>query len=203
MAASRSINAVTPDCWAASVSLRLATRSNARVSPQISVITPPSALHASPSAATRNALSAFAARTTTMRRGSSPNSAKPGIDSSPFSRAEKSCRTHSRNFVCVRRCARPATNPVADALWWLPANTSCSAPSISPPPSAASASACPSGTWRVSEARPLSRRSIAPCRRASVLMRAPIMRAAPSEMLADDGPYRTNDWLNCSWYVLI
>ena len=58
-------SAVTPLSPAASVSLRLATRSNARVSPQISATTAPSALQARPSAAVRNTMSAVGARTTT------------------------------------------------------------------------------------------------------------------------------------------
>ena len=76
-AAIRSNSAVTPEACAASVSLRLATRSSWRVSPKTSSTTAPSASQASASAVVRNAHSTSAARTVTSRRGSRPSSASP------------------------------------------------------------------------------------------------------------------------------
>jgi hypothetical protein len=114
-AAIRSSKPVTPEDCAASVSLRLATRSNCLVSPHSSSTTAPSASQASASADVRSALSTSAARTITMRRGSRPISASPLIDSAPVSMSEKSCRTHSSGLRAVTRPASPVTKPVAAA----------------------------------------------------------------------------------------
>jgi len=139
-AASRSSRPVTPDIRAANVSLRLATRSNCRVSPQISITTAPSASQANASAEVRSAVSTSGARTVTSRRGSSPSSLHPLSDSTPDSISVKSCLTHSSGRRTLTRRASPAMNPVATAL--CPSeNTSCTAPSARPPPNAASAPA--------------------------------------------------------------
>ena len=183
-APTRSSNAVTPDACAASVSLRLATRSSCRASPQTSSTTTPSASQPNASAAVRSAVSTSAARTVTKRRGSSPSSANPLIDSAPNSISVKSCRTHTSGRRAVarparpKRPARPMTNPVAAALCRPSANTSCTVPSARPPCSTASASAWPSATrpdTAVASAW-LSIRSMLPRKLASVLVRAPVMR---------------------------
>jgi hypothetical protein len=177
-AAIRSTRPVTPEACAASVSLRLATRSSCRASPQTSSTTTPTASQASASAAVRNALSTSAARTVTSRRGSRPSSLNPLIDTAPDSISVKSCRIHTSgrcgSFVAATRPASPATNPVAAALCRpLSANTSCIAPRARPPRSVASASACPSTTLRGEYASPCaSMRSILPRKLASVLARA-------------------------------
>jgi hypothetical protein len=182
-AATRSNKPVTPDACAASVSLRLATRSSGRASPQTSSTTTPTASQASASAAVRNAVSTSAARTVTRKRGSRPSSASPLIDSAPDSISVKSCRTHSRGFRAAARPASPAMNPVAAALCRPSANTSCTAPMARPPCSAASASACPSALLLGVQA-PLcdSMRSMLPRKLASVLVHALVMRRS-SEVL--------------------
>ena len=148
-AAIRSTKAVTPEVCAASVSLRLATRSNWRASPQTSSTTTPTASQASASAAVRNTLSTSGARTLTTTRGSKPSSANPLIDSAPDSISVKSCRTHTSGRRAAARPASPATNPVAAALCRpRSANTSCIAPKVRPPCSAESTSACPSAALR-------------------------------------------------------
>jgi len=130
----RKMNPVTPDMRAASESLRLATRSSWRVSPQISSMTAPSASQASASAVTRNALSTVAVRTSTTLRGSSPNSTRPLTDGAPASRAPKSCRTHSSGRRGDTRRARPTAKPVAAAPCRVSgANTSWRTPQASPP----------------------------------------------------------------------
>ena len=138
-AAIRSNSPVTPDVCAASVSLRLATRSNCLISPQSSSTTAPSASQASASAEVRRAASTSAARTITTRPGSRPSSASPLIDSAPASISEKSCRTHNKGRRADTRPASPATNPVAAALWRPSQNTSWIAARASPPCSAQSA----------------------------------------------------------------
>jgi hypothetical protein len=172
-AATRSTRPVTPDICAASVSLRLATRSSCRASPQTSSTTTPSASQASASAAVFNAVSTSAARTVTSRRGSSPSSASPLIDSAPDSISAKSCRIHTSGRRAAARPIRPVTKPVAAALCRPAANTSCIAPSARPPCSVASASAWPSATLSdlyVSLCN--SMRSMLPRKVASVFVRA-------------------------------
>jgi len=115
-AAIRSNKPVTPEACAAKVSLRLATRSSCRGSPQTSSTTAPSASQTSASAAVRNALSLSAARTVTRQRGSRPSSESPLIDSAPDSISEKSCLTQTSGRRGATRPARPAMNPVAAAL---------------------------------------------------------------------------------------
>ena len=115
-AAIRSNRAVTPEAWAARVSLRLATRSNCRASPHTSSTTAPTASQASASAAVRSALSTSDARTLTKKRGSRPSSASPLIDSAPDSISVKSCRTHTSGRRATARAASPAIKPVAAAL---------------------------------------------------------------------------------------
>ena len=178
VAASRNKSAVTPEAWAASVSLRLATRSSCRAPPQTSSTTAPSASQASASAVVRSALSVSGARTVTRQRGSKPSSQRPLTDSAPASISLKSCRTHTSGRRTETRADRPVTNPVAAALCRpASANTSCIAPTASPPSSAASASAWPSAALRGTEAPPwASMRSIRPRKVASVLMRALVMR---------------------------
>jgi hypothetical protein len=173
-AAIRSNRPVTPEACAASVSLRLATRSSWRVSPQTSSTTTPSASQASASAAVRNAASTSAARTVTRRRGSRPSSASPLIDSAPDSISVKSCRIQTSGRRAAARPASPATKPVAVALCRPPsANTSCMAPKARPPCSVASASACPSATLRGAYASLCdSMRSMLPRKLASVFVRA-------------------------------
>jgi hypothetical protein len=171
-AATRSNRPVTPEACAASVSLRLATRSSCRASPQTSSTTTPSASQASASAAVCNAVSTSAARTVTRRRGSRPSSANPLIDSAPDSISVKSCRTHISGRRAAACPARPATKPVAAALC-RPAsvNTSCTAPIARPPCSVASASACPSATLPGLYASPCaSMRSMLPRKLASVFV---------------------------------
>ena len=147
-AAIRSTRPVTPEACAANVNLRLARRSNCRISPQTSSTTAPTASQASASAAVRKALSTSAARTVTRRRGSRPSSANPLVDTAPASIAVKSCRIHTNGRHPATRPARAATKPVAAALCRpASANTSCMAPKASPPRSVASASACPSATF--------------------------------------------------------
>jgi hypothetical protein len=178
VAAIRSSRAVTPEAWAANVSLRPATRSSWRVSPQSSSTTAPSASQASASAAVRNAVSASGARTVTSKRGSRPSSANPLIDSAPASRSAKSCRTQSSGRRAATRPERPAMNPVATALCRpASAKISCIVPRASPPCSAASASAWPSATRPDRCAAPscVSTRAISPRKAASVLMRALII----------------------------
>jgi hypothetical protein len=175
-AARRSSRPVTPDIRAANVSLRLATRSNCRVSPQISITTAPSASQASASAVVRSAVSTSGARTVTTRRGSRPSSRHPLIDSAPDSISVKSCRTHSSGRRALTRRASPAINPVAAALCLPSANTSCTAPSARPPCSAASAPAWPSVTRSEAVASWVSMRSMLPRNVASVHVRAPVMR---------------------------
>jgi hypothetical protein len=196
LAPTRSNNAVTPEVCAANVSLRLATRSSGRASPQTSSTTPPIASQASASAAVRSAVSTSAARTVTNRRGSRPSSANPFIDSAPDSISVKSCRTHTSGRRAIarparfKRPARLATNPVAAALCRPSANTSCTAPIARPPCKAASASACPSATLPGAVASAwLSMRSMRPRKSASVFVRAPVMRPSFKEML---GRHRMN-----------
>lgn len=112
----RSNRHVTPEPRAASVSLRLATKSNCLLSPQVSSTTLPSASQASASAVVRNAVSTSGARTVTSKRGSRPSSRQPLMASAPHSRSEKSCRIHSSGRFAETRCARAATKPVAAAL---------------------------------------------------------------------------------------
>ena len=173
-AAIRSTSPVTPEACAASVNLRLAVRSICRASPQTSNTTAPIASQASASAAVRNAHSTSAARTVTRRRGSRPSSASPLIDTAPDSISVKSCRIHTNGRRPAERPARAATKPVAAALCRpVGANTSCMAPKASPPCSVASASACPSLTFRGEQVSPCaSMRSILPRKAASVLIRA-------------------------------
>ena len=178
----RSKRPVTPAPCAANVSLRLATRSSLWVSPQTSSTTAPTASQASASAVVRSASSTSAARTVTRRRGSSPSSASPFIDSLPTSRSEKSCRTQISGRRGVTRRASPATKPVAAALCRPPSqNTSWIAPRASPPCSTASASAWPRAA-RASDNVPLcaSMRSILPRKLASALRRALVMASLPS-----------------------
>ena len=186
VAASRNKSAVTPEAWAASVSLRLATRSSCRAPPQTSSTTAPSASQASASAVVRSALSVSGARTVTRQRGSKPSSQRPLIDSAPASISLKSCRTQMSGRRAVTRAARPATNPVATALCRpASANTSCTAPRARPPASVASASAWPSATRSGANGPPCaSMRARWPRKVASVLMRALVMRRFPSPMLA-------------------
>jgi hypothetical protein len=199
-APTRNNNAVTPDACAANVSLRLATRSSCRASPQTSSTTLPSASQASASAAVRSAVSTSAARTVTKRRGSRPSSANPLIDTAPDSISVKSCRTHTSGLRAItrparpkhparpKRPARPATKPVAAALCRPSENTSCTAPTARPPCSIASASAWPSATPPDAVASAwLSMRSILPRKVASVFVRAPFMRARPSKDLPASG----------------
>jgi hypothetical protein len=169
----RSNKPVTPEACAASVSLRLATRSSWRASPQTSRTTIPNASQASASAAVRNALSTSAALTVTTRRGSRPSSASPLIDTAPDSISVKSCRTHTSGRRAVARPASPATKPVAAALCRpASANTSWIAPSASPPLSAASTSPCPRVTLGGEYGSPsASMRSMVPRKLASVLIR--------------------------------
>jgi hypothetical protein len=194
-APTRSSKAVTPDACAASVSLRLATRSSCRASPQTSSTTLPSASQAKASAAVRSAVSISAARTVTSKRGSRPSSANPLIDSAPDSVSVKSCRTHTSGLRAIarparpkcpakpKRPARPATKPVAAALCRPSANTSCTAPKARPPCSTASAAAWPSVTRPDAMASAwLSIRSMLPRKVASVFVRAPVMRPFPQEM---------------------
>jgi hypothetical protein len=171
-AASRNNRPVTPDACAASVSLRLATRSSCRASPQTSSTTAPSASQANASAAVRNAVSTSAARTVTNRRGSRPSSASPLIDSAPDSISVKSWRTQTSGRRAATRPASPATKPVAVALC-RPAsvNTSCIAPLARPPCSVASASACPSAIFPGVQASPCaSMRSMLPRKVARMLI---------------------------------
>ncbi len=175
-AARRSSRPVTPDVCAAKVSLRLAMRSNCRVSPHISSTTAPSASQASASADVRSAVSMSGVRTVTSRRGSSPSSPHPRIDSAPDSISVKSCRTHSSGRRALTRRARPATNPVAAALCRPSENTSCTAPSATPPRSAASAAAWPSEARSGAVASWVSMRSMLPRNLASVHVRAPVIR---------------------------
>jgi hypothetical protein len=202
-AATRSMRPVTPDIRAARVSLRLAARSNCRVSPQISSTTAPSASQASASADVRSAVSTSGARTVTTRRGSRPSSLHPLIDSAPDSTSVKSCRTHSSGRRALTRRANPATNPVAAALCRPSANTSCTAPRARPPCSAASASAWPSATRSGAVASWVSMRSILPRKLASVLVRAPLMRRSFKRFRRFNSGRETRSWLICSWYVLI
>jgi hypothetical protein len=175
-AATRNMRPVTPDIRAASVSLRLATRSNCRASPQISITTAPSASHASASAVVRSVVSTSGARTVTSRRGSRPSSAHPLIDSAPDSISAKSCRTHSSGRRAVTRRASPAMKPVAAALCLPSENTSCTAPRARPPRSAASACAWPSIARSGAVASWVSMRSMLPRKVSSVFVRAPVMR---------------------------
>jgi hypothetical protein len=198
-AARRSSRPVTPDIRAAKVSLRLATRSSCRVSPQISITTAPSASQASASADVRSAVSTSGARTVITRRGSRPSSRHPLIDSAPDSISVKSCRTHSSGRRALTRCARPAMNPVAAALWRPSANTSCTAPSASPPCSAASAPAWPSATRSDAVASWVSMRSMLPRNVASVHVRAPVMRRSLRKDIRHFSSGReTGSWLICS-----
>jgi hypothetical protein len=175
-AATRSTRQVTPEAWAVSVSLRLATRSSCRASPQTSSTTAPTASQASASAAVRSALSASGARTVTSRRGSRPSSASPFIDSAPDSRSLKSCRTQTSGRRAVSRPAKPAMKPVAVPLCRPSENTSCIAPVARPPRSVASAQAWPSGTLLKACVSPgASRRSMRPRKFASVFVRALII----------------------------
>ncbi len=173
-AATRSNRAVTPEVCAASVNLRLATRSSCRASPQTSSTTAPSASQASASAAVRNVVSTSAARTVTSRRGSRPSSARPLIETAPDSISVKSCRTQTSGRRAVRRPASPAMKPVAVALCRpASANTSCTAPVARPPCSAASASVWPSATRPETYASPcVSMRSMRPRKVVSMLRRA-------------------------------
>ncbi|MEA2881711.1 MAG: hypothetical protein QOH32_967 [Bradyrhizobium sp.] len=196
-AARRSNRHVTPDIRAASVSLRLATRSNCRVSPWISVTTAPSASHASASAEARSAVSTSDARTMTTRRGSRPSSRHPLIDSVPDSISAKSCRTHTSGRCAVIRRASPAMNPVAAALCRPSENTSCIAPRASPPCNAASASPWPSATRSGAMTSPVSMRSMLPRKSASMRVRAPVMRRS-SKSVPNLGSVRTGGWLICS-----
>ena len=189
-AAIRSTRPVTPEVCAASVSLRLATRSNCRACPQTSSTTAPSASQASASAAVRSAMSTSAACTVTTSRGSRPSSASPLIDSAPDSISVKSWRTQTSGRRADARPASPATKPVAAALCRpASANTSCMAPMARPPCSAASASACPSATLQGAYASPCdSMRSMLPRKVASAFVRAPVMmrrslRVGPSQAL--------------------
>jgi hypothetical protein len=173
-AAMRSNKAVTPEACAASVSLRLATRSSCRASPQTSSTMTPTASQASASAALRNAPSTSVARTVTKSRGSRPSSASPLIESAPDSISVKSCRTQTSGRRAATRPASPATKPVAAALCRpVSAKISCIVPSARPPCSAASASAWPSLTRRGEYGSPsASIRSIVPRKLASVSTRA-------------------------------
>lgn len=198
-AARRSSRPVTPDIRAARVSLRLATRSSCRVSPQISSTTAPSASQASASADVRSAASTSEARTVTSRRGSRPSSLHPLIDSTPDSISANSCRTHSSGRRAVTRRARPAMNPVAAALCLPSANTSCTAPKARPPRSAASASAWPSVTRSGAGASLVWMRSMLPRNLASVRVRTPVMRRSLKKKVGRHGfPKRTHGWLICS-----
>jgi hypothetical protein len=161
----------------AKVSLRLATRSSWRASPQTSSTTAPSASQASASAAVRNAASVSGARTVTTSRGSRPSSHNPLIDSAPDSISEKSCRTQTSGRRGDTLPASPAIKPVAVALWWPSANTSCTAAVASPPCSTKSAAAWPSATLLRSDGPPwLSICSMVPRKLASVFVRAALMR---------------------------
>jgi hypothetical protein len=171
-AAIRSNRAVTPEAWAANVSLRLATRSSCRASPHTSSTTTPTASQASASAAVRSALSTSPARTLTKRRGSRPSSASPFIDSAPDSISVKSCRTHTSGRRAPARAASPAMKPVAAALCRpASANTSCSAPRARPPCRVASASGCPSAALRGEHEACASTRSMLSRKLAIVLRR--------------------------------
>ena len=215
-AATRSNRPVTPDICAASVSRRLVTRSSCRASPQTSSTTTASASQASASAAVRNAVSTSGARTVTTQRGSRPSSASPLIDSAPDSTSVKSCRTHSNGrraparLASPARPARPIMNPVAAALCRpASANTSCIAPIARPPCSVASASICPSATRSGVYASPwASMRSMRPRKVASVLVRAPVMRAAPlaggpSQVVMEVNPRPAHLFMICSNIKLI
>ncbi len=197
-AAIRSIRPVTPDIRAASVSLRLATRSNCPVSPQISSTTAPSASHASASADARNVVSTSGARTITSRRGSRPSSLHPLIDSAPDSTSVKSCRTHNSGRRALMRRAKPAIKPVAAALCLPSANTSCIAPSASPPCSAASAPAWPSATRAGAVPSWVSMRSMLSRKAASMRMRAPVMRSLLERCGRFQLRRETRSWLICS-----
>jgi hypothetical protein len=176
-AATRSTRQVTPEAWAASVSLRLATRSSCRASPHTSSTTTPTASQASASAAVRNAPSTSAARTLTSRRGSSPSSANPLVDSAPDSISVKSCRTQTSGRRGATRAVSPAMNPVAEPTCRPSANTSCTAALARPPCSVASTPEWPSATlWSAKAVSCASMRSMLPRKVASVLRRAPVMR---------------------------
>ena len=177
IAATRNSKPVTPEAREASVSLRLATRSSSRVSPQISMTTAPSASQASASAAVRSAASTSGTCTVTTRRGSRPSSHQPLIDSIPHSSAAKSCRTQSSGRLALTRCARPAAKPAAAALCRPSANTSCNAPRASPPCSTASAPSWPSAARSgASATMPASIRAMSSRKLASMRVCAPLMR---------------------------
>ena len=111
------------------------------------------------------------------RRGSSPSSAQPPIETAPDSISVKSCRTHTSGRRAAARPASPAMNPVAVALCRPSANTSCTAATARPPCNVASTSACPSATRPGAPAcAGVSMRSMLPRKAASVLVRAPVMR---------------------------
>ncbi len=198
VAASRSNRQVTPDVRAARVNLRLATASNCRVSPQISVTTAPSASQTSASAEVRSAVSTSDARTMTTRRGSRPSSRHPFIDSAPDSMSAKSCRTHNSGRCAATRHASPAMNPVADALCRPSENTSCSAPRARPPCSAASASPWPSAVRPAGLTSPVSMRSMLPRNSASMRLRAPVMRRSFESFRYRSSGLETGSWLICS-----
>ena len=89
---------MTVFCAQASVSRRLAIRSRIFGLPGISMTTAPKAAQESASFAARSAPAASATQSSNRRSGSIPNSRKPVAESSPNSRAEKSCLIQSRRL---------------------------------------------------------------------------------------------------------
>lgn len=161
---------VTPDCAAASVSLRLATRSTFLELPQSSSTTAPSAPQDNPCKAARKPPSASGARMTRMRSGGRPRSNSPATESSPIFAATESWRIQRTGRRPETRIVKPAAKPMADTpCRSSDANTSCRAPVFSPPRKAASAPACPSTAAASARTRGwVSKRAIAPRNAVSV-----------------------------------
>lgn len=144
-ASTRSISTVVPDRSAASASRRLAVRSSAGHLPQHSTINADRPAHRAESAAPRSSDTGSGARARTSASGSLPSSARPGPYSFPPRRSASSVRSQRIGASpSLARSASIAANPAAPAAS-LPssANSSCSLPRASPPPKAASNSACP------------------------------------------------------------
>lgn len=105
----------TDFCAAANVRRRLVTRSKTFGFPGVSMTTAPSAAQDNASLAARNPSSGLAAKCMRARAGLKPSSRRPVAESSPYSRAEKSCLIQNTRFSPATRIVRPITKPVAAA----------------------------------------------------------------------------------------
>ncbi len=133
---------VTPEASAASASLRLAVRSSRRGSRHSSTTATPTPGQRTTSAAARSTANGSGMMPRMTCAGCRPISASPGACSRPPCFSAWPSRSQTR--VPPSRNASTATKPVAQpASWASAANTSCTRPRASPPPSAASISACP------------------------------------------------------------